>query len=84
LPSGEKLTQRSCSGVFVICFVDVPSTLVVNTSPRKMNATSLPLGDTAISRAWPVTGVTRSLLLFASAIGIATFTFCGWPLAVFV
>ena len=32
-----------------------------------MKATSLPLGDTAISRAPPVTGKTRSLLLLASA-----------------
>ena len=82
-PSGENDTSRSCSGVRVICLVTPPSTLVTKTSPRKTTATSLPLGDTAISLASPVTGRTFSLLVFASAAS-ATRTFCGWPEAVFV
>ena len=34
LPSGEKLSRVSCSGVAVILLVTPPSTLVTNTSPR--------------------------------------------------
>ena len=78
MPSGEKLTPRSSSGVFVMRLVALPSTAVTNTSPRKMKATSLPVGETASAPTPPVTGTTRSLLLRAST-AIAMATFCGWP-----
>ena len=48
-PSGAKSMLLSCSGVSVICLVVVYSVEVTNTSPWSINATSLPLGDTAIS-----------------------------------
>ena len=73
-----KPTPRSSSGVAVMRLVTPPSTLVTNTSPRAMNAISLPLGATAISRAPLVTGTTRSRLALASA-EIATATFWGLP-----
>ncbi len=62
--------------------VTPPSTLVTNTSPRATNATSFALGATAISRAPPVTGTTRSRFACASA-AIAIATFCG-PLPGFI
>jgi hypothetical protein len=54
-PSGEKLTERSCSGVFVMRRVSPCSTEATNTSPRATNATSRPFGDTSNSVALPVT-----------------------------
>ncbi|MBP1635610.1 MAG: hypothetical protein H6Q10_2184 [Acidobacteria bacterium] len=76
MPSGEKLTLRSCPGVLVTRLVTPPSTLVTNTSPRKTNAISLPVGETASSRAPPVTGSTRRAFARAST-ARAIATFCG-------
>ena len=50
-PSGEKCTERSCSGVLVTRRVVANSVEVTKTSPRRTNATSLPFGDTANSLA---------------------------------
>ena len=57
-----------------------PSTAETNTSPLKIKATSLPLGDTANSRAPAFTGTILSLFDFTS-VTIVIFIFSGFELA---
>ena len=77
-PSGPNSIPVSVSGVVVILLVPPPSTLLTNTSPRYVNATSFPLGETTSPLAPLFTATMRSLFALLSA-ETAMSTLCGDP-----